>query len=232
MSRKLIDVTGTINNGMWNYDEPFPNINIRPLPPVGWLEGITVGCEIFDGFHSQTGTYLETPAHSYGNRNSYALIDLKPEQMYEIPCVVLNVGMWDIDHQLGRRGITVEDLENCFNAKDIKEGDAILLGTGWGRYWFHPENLDYCPYITYDAMMWLLDKKPCLIGSDTARWDHLEHPQNHFGAFYEAGILMAAGFVDLEQCTAPRCKLTILPPKFAITSVAPARAIIIEETED
>ena len=132
--KKYIDITGTINNGMWNYDEPFPQINIKPLPPISWLGGKTVGCEIFEGFHSQTGTYLETPAHSYGNGNSYALIDVKPEQMMDIPCVVLNVGMWDMDPELGRRGITVEDLEGCFNAKDIQEGDAILIGTGYGRY--------------------------------------------------------------------------------------------------
>ena len=117
--KKYIDITGTINNGMWNYDEPFPQINIKPLPPISWLGGKPVGCEIFEGFHSQTGTY--------------ALIDVKPEQMMDIPCVVLNVGMWDMDPELGRRGITVEDLEGCFNAKDIQEGDAILIGTGYGR---------------------------------------------------------------------------------------------------
>ena len=227
--KKYIDITGTINNGMWNYDEPFPQVNIKPLPPISWLGGKTVGCEIFEGLNSQTGTYLETPAHSYGNGNSYALIEVTPEQMMDIPCVVLNVGMWDMDPALGRRGITVADLEGCFNAKDIREGDAILIGTGYGRYWFHPNNLDYAPYITYDAMMWLLDKKPCLIGADTARWDNLEQPQGHFDAFYKAGILMGGPFVDLEKCTAARCKLTILPPKFAITSCAPARAIITEE---
>ncbi len=232
MARKLIDITGTINDGMWNYPDPFPTLHIRPLPRTGWLAGTNIGCEIFDGFQSQTGTYLETPAHTYGNRNSYSLMDLKLEQMYEIPCVVLNVGMWDIDYHRGNRGITVEDLECCFNAKDIREGDAIILGTGWGRYWFHPDGLDYCPYVTYDAMMWLLDKKPCLIGSDTPRWDCPKNPQGHFSKFYEAGILMGAGFVNLEECTAPRCKLTILPPKFAVTCCAPARAIIIEETDD
>ena len=170
--------------------------------------------------------------NQYGNGNAYALIEVPVEKLYNIPCVVLNVGMWDINPILGCRAITLEHLQSCFNADQIREGDAILVGTGWSRYWFHPDYLKYSPYFTKEAMEWLLSKKPCLIGSDTARWDHLEHPQNHFGAFYEAGILMAAGFVDLEQCTAPRCKLTILPPKFAITSVAPARAIIIEETDD
>ncbi len=227
--RKVIDITGVINNGMWNYDAPFPDINIKPLPPIDWLGGKTVGAEIFEGCHSQTGTYLETPAHSFGNGNSYALIEVPVEKLIDIPCVVLNVGIWDMDPATGRRGITVEDLERCFNADQIQEGDAVLVGTGWGRYWFHPDNLDYAPYFTTDAMEWIIAKKPFLIGGDTARWDHLEKPQAFWNDFYGNNILMGGPFVDLERCSAPRCKLTILPPKFAITSCAPARALIIEE---
>lgn len=64
---------------------------------------------------------------------------------------------WDIAYH---RGITVEDLERCFNAKDIREDDAIIHGTGWA----------------------------------------------------------AAGSILLSQ--------------FAVTCGAPARAIIIEETDD
>jgi kynurenine formamidase len=137
--------------------------------------------------------------------------------------------MWDMDAQKGRRGITVADLEGCFNAKDIREGDAILVGTGWGRYWFHPDNLTYAPYFTKAAMDWLIAKKPSILGSDSARWENLEKPQGFFDDFYAANILMAAPFVDLEKCTAARCHLTILPLKISKTSVAPARAIIVEE---
>ena len=70
--RKIIDVTGLIDKGMWNYDPPFPEINIVPLPPIPWLGGKTVGAEIFEGLHSQTGTYLETPAHHFGNSGSFS----------------------------------------------------------------------------------------------------------------------------------------------------------------
>ena len=61
---KVIDITGIINNGMWNYDAPFPEINIKQLPPVPWCGNRIIGAEIFEGMHSQTGTYLETPATS------------------------------------------------------------------------------------------------------------------------------------------------------------------------
>ena len=128
--KKIIDITGLIDKGMWNYELPFPEVNIVPLPPIPWLDNVTIGAEIFEGVHSQTGTYLETPAHFYGNDNSYLLIDVPAEKTYEVPCVILNLGMWEMDIEKGRRAITVADLEACFNAKDIHEGDAILC---W--YW-------------------------------------------------------------------------------------------------
>lgn len=227
--RKIIDITGEINEGMWNYGNPFPEIKIKPLPPIEWLDNAVFGVEIFEGLHSQTGTYLETPAHFFVNGESYPLIDVPIEKLVDVPCTVLNLGEWELNEKEGRRGITVEDLENCENSKNIREGDAILVSTGWGKYWFHPRNLDCAPYFTKEAMLWLISKKPFILGADTARWDSLENPQNFFKDFYEANILMAGPFVDLEKCTAPRAKLTILPPKFPITSCAPARAIIIEE---
>ena len=32
--KRMYDITGTIENGMWNYDAPYTPINIIPLPPV------------------------------------------------------------------------------------------------------------------------------------------------------------------------------------------------------
>ncbi|MDO4846262.1 MAG: cyclase family protein [Oscillospiraceae bacterium] len=229
--KRVIDITGVIKEGMWNYDAPFPSIQIKPLPPIPWLGGKTVGAEIFEGLHSQTGTYLETPAHNYGNGNSYALIDVPVEKLIDIPCVVLNVGMFDMDPSAGRRPITARHLEQCFNAAYIQPNDAIIIGTGWGRYWFHPDNLKYAPYLTKEAMDWIIEKKPFLLGSDITRWENLEKPEGFFDDFYAANILMAGPFVDLELCKAPKCRLTVLPPKFAITSCAPSRAVIIEDRE-
>jgi kynurenine formamidase len=137
--------------------------------------------------------------------------------------------MWDMNPQAGRRGIKVADLESCFNAKDICEGDDILVGTGWGRYWLHPDNLKYAPYFTREAMDWLLSKKPFILGGDSARWENLEKPEGFFPDFYAANVLMAGPMVDLEKCSAPRCRLTILPAKFPKTSCAPSRALIVEE---
>lgn len=61
-SASVIDITGPIQEGMWNYEPPFPVFHRSPLPQVPWVDA-PVYCDIFEGIHSQTGTYLETPAH-------------------------------------------------------------------------------------------------------------------------------------------------------------------------
>ena len=62
ISMKVYDLTGPIQDGMWGYEPPFPAFHLKPLPQPEWV-ATRVYCEIFEGIHSQTGTYLETPAH-------------------------------------------------------------------------------------------------------------------------------------------------------------------------
>lgn len=228
--KKITDATGIIQEGMWNYELPFPKISIKPLPPVPWVEK-PVYCELFEGMHSQTGTYLETPVHFYGNDDprTCLLIDVPVEKMVNVPCVVLNLTRVEKSPDKKRHGITVLELESCTNAKDIRPGDAILVGTGWGRYWMDADYLNAGPYFTKAAMEWLIAKKPAMLGGDSARWENMEHPEGFFPDFYAADILMVGPLVNLEQICSPRCLLTALPIKIAGTSSAPARVVLIEE---
>ena len=225
---KIIDITGIIQEDMWHYEPPFPKIEIKPLPDVPWVKG-DVFCELFEGMCSQTGTYFETPAHFYGNDKSYLLIDVPLEKCVNIDCVVLNVGEKEPAEGEKRYGITVKDLESCSNAKDLKPGDALLISTGWGTHWSQEDYLEKGPYMTYDAMMWCIDKKPSIMGGDTARWENLEKLEGFFPKFYAADILMLGPCVNLELVTKPKVKLTVLPLKLPRTSCTPCRAILIEE---
>jgi kynurenine formamidase len=147
----------------------------------------------------------------------------------DVPCVVLNLGLLEKSPDGSRHGITVNELESCLNAKDICEGDAILVGTGWGRYWMDPDYLNTSPYFTKAAMDWLISKKPSILGSDLGRWENLDKPEGFFPDFYAADILMVGPLVNLEKVTSHRCRLTALPLNIARTSCAPARVVIIQE---
>lgn len=213
---RIIDITGELYSGMWSYGPPFPALNIKPLAEVEWVK-YDIYAEVFEGLNSQSGTYLETPAHLLGEA-SYPLIDVPVDKLVDIPCVVLNVG--------AQRGepITRQMLESCKNADKIKEGCAVLVSANYGEKWKDDDYLASCPFFTREAMDWLISKKPFLLGSDFPRWDNLEKPQGFWQDFYNADILMLAPVVNIEEVDT--ALLTVLPIKAAVTSCAPCRAIL------
>jgi YesN/AraC family two-component response regulator len=164
---RVIDITGQIYEGMWNYEEPFPKFEMEPLGEVEWAK-TEVFCEIFKGMHSQTGTYLETPAHFYGNENCYLVSDIPIEKLVNIPCYVINLNEKDFNVSFSpleinypkRKFIDVNMIKAaCNNGKDIAEKSAILIGTGWGKYWREDFYLDKSPYFTYEAIKNLSNAK-------------------------------------------------------------------------
>jgi kynurenine formamidase len=120
-------------------------------------------------------------------------------------------------------------LAACPGAEDIQPGDAVLVGTGWGKHWMEPHYLDASPYFTYEAMEYLVNKKPFLLGTDFPRWESFEHPQNLFPLFYAGDILMLAPLVNLENIPSTRVRLTALPLNIPGTSCIPCRAVITED---
>lgn len=222
----MIDITGKIYNGMWNYEPPFPRVNIRPLPQVDWVE-TQVYCEIFDGLHSQTGTYLETPAHLLGER-SYPLAQVAISRIANVPAVVLRLPSFPMDG--ARRPVTAEALAHAPGAALLREGDAILVCADWGKHWRAPVFLDASPYFTHDAVDWLLAQKPSILGTDFPRWENLEKPEGFFPKFYAADVLMLAPCVNLERAELARYRLFALPLAVENTSCAPCRAVLVEES--
>ncbi len=223
---KIIDVTGQITDNMWNYEYPFPKYNIKPLPQPEWVD-TKVYCEIFDGLHSQTGTYLETPAHFFGPQKSYSLYKVPVEKLVDIRASHIKLDLSHFD--TGKREkITREMLEEASKDLEIREGDALIFSCGWGKYWSDKKYLDCSPYLSYDAMEWLVSKKPSILASDVPRWENLEKPEGFFEMFYKADILMLAPLVNLEKAGTKNISLTALPLNVTDTSCAPCRAVIKE----
>jgi len=212
-----LDITGEIHSGMWSYGDPFPTVQVKPVGDVDWVK-YRIYAEVFDGLNSQSGTYLETPAHLLGE-DSYPLIDVTVDKLVDIPTVILNLG-----EVTG--AVTTQMLENCPAAKLITKGCAILVGTEYGKKWKNENYVTHGPYITYDAMKWLISKEPFLLGSDFPRWDNLQRPQGFWQEFYDADILMLAPCVDLELAEKETALLTVLPIKVEKTCCAPCRAIL------
>ena len=223
---KIIDVTGQIRDDMWNYEFPFPKYKLKPLPQPEWVES-KVYCEIFEGMHSQTGTYFETPAHFFGPEDSYNLEAVPVEKLVNVRCSHIKLDR-TIFETGKREKITVEMLEEASKDIDIREGDALIFSCGWGIYWSDKKYLECSPFLSYEAMEWLVSKKPYILGADVPRWENLEKPEGFFEMFYKANILLLGPLVNLENVGTKNLTLTTLPINVIGTSCAPCRAIITE----
>lgn len=226
MILKITDITGKIENGMWNYEAPFPVFDLKPLPQPEWVD-IRVWCEIFDGMHSQTGTYLETPAHFFGPEKSYDLDKVDVASLCDVPVCHLKLDI-NIDGK-ERPKITKEMLEEALGERKIQEKSAIIISCGYGKKWFDKDYLDASPFISREAMEWIVEQKPYILGADLPRWENLEKPEGIFPIFYAADILMLAPLCNLEKVGIGKSTLTVLPINVTNTSCAPCRAIIKED---
>jgi len=224
VSKRIYDITGRIAPGIWSYGPPFPDYAIRPLPQPEWVE-TRVWCDIFEGMNSQTGTYLETPAHLLGPERSYNLEDVDVARLIDVPAVLLKLD--PAMHVPGRRArITREMLEEALGDRSVDRNTALILGCGWGKRWFEKDYLDSSPYISHEAMEWIVEKRPFILGADMPRWENLDRPENIFPIFYDADILMLAPLTIPEDIPETKLTLTVLPLNVGGTCCAPCRAIL------
>ena len=217
---KIIDITGRIHDGMWSYGFPFPDYKMSALPQPEWVE-TKVYCEIFEGLNSQTGTYLETPAHLLGYEKSYPLSEIPVEKLYEMPAIILNVECEECEKRPPITEAMLEAAAKTVDISDVRLG-ALIVSTGWGRHW------DSGDYLTLGAMRWLIDRKPFILASDTPRWENLDEPQGFFPEFYAADILMLAPLVNTENASKTNALLTVLPMAVDGSCCVPCRALLIE----
>lgn len=221
---KIYDITGKITKGMWSYGFPFPSFEMHPLPQPEWVT-TRIWCDIFYGMNSQTGTYLETPAHLLGPEQSYNLEKVEVSELVDIPTVLLKLNP-DM-HVPGQRAKVTEDmLEEALGGRHVNRNTAMILSTGWGSHWFDKDYLDGSPFISSGAMKWIVEKHPFILGADMPRWENLKKPEGIFPMFYAANILMLAPLVIPTEINHEILSLTVLPIRVMGTCCAPCRAIL------
>lgn len=217
---KIIDITGAIHHAMWTYGDPYPEVVVEEIPCPEWLPYKTYSWRFQLG--GQTGTYLETGLHM--ERGRPAVIDLPLPALLNRKAIVLKLEGKERKHDC----ITREELEAACETP-IQEGDCILLSVGRDAKWRDADYVTDSPYLRKEAMDWLIDKKPFLLGADWPRLDSWDTPQKFFPRFFAEGILLLAPLVNLRQVTRQRVTLTVLPIKVEASAAAPARAILVEE---
>jgi kynurenine formamidase len=220
---KIIDITGPIYEGMWNYVGEIKPFHLGKVKMS--YAGVEYELDSLENMTALMGTYFEVPGDVHG----YTTADVALEKLFMIDSYVLQMdyeGLREVD---GRPCIFREDMENAEKG-DIPAGSGIILSTGYGRNWKKPDYLDKCPYLTREAMDYLIDKKPFIVAFDTPAAESEKNPENIFERYFNENILTITACVNLERIEGFNVQLTVMPLHILKMALGcPARAFVVEE---
>ena len=224
--RKIVDLSGMIENDLWGYNE-LPGLeNIVPKAAVN-----TVATVKENGFFSSrivvatiSGTYLEAGSHILEDGrdlDSYSIEDfIKPVKIIRLP------------KQPEKSLIDDKMLEEC--APTINRGDALIIDTGWGSMWNKPGYVLQCPNMLRSALQWVLEKDISIFGVDVpcieASWSEEDEEEKGglLSEMFAQGVLLVAPLVNLTMIDTDAGTLFCMPLSVKGTSGAPARVLYME----
>jgi arylformamidase len=210
LGRRVVDLSHPITDGLVTYPGiPAPTIGSHLTFDESAAHNAT-GTEFSIGtitMAANTGTYLDTPAHRFRDGADLAQIPL--ERMADLPGVLVSAAPdGPADRAIGQNRIRagLSDVDPA--------GHAVLVHTGHSRRWGTTDYFADHPYLTDDAVEYLLSVRPALVGIDSLNID-----STHTGRRPAHSWLLAAGIPIVEHLRG----LDTLPHVgFRFTAAAPA----------
>lgn len=216
MSR-IIDLTLPLEHGLRGVSiEP-----ARTLAEHGWNASTL-------HLYSHAGTHMDAPTH-------FAVSDQTIDQIPLDKCmgpawVVDPAGKAGPASPYGRALIRVADLGRT--ADKIREGDGLLLRTGWSRQYREPAYRDELPRVSLELARWCVEKGVRILGVEppsVADVHNIEELTGVHKALLAGGVIIVEGLANLDQIHAEKVTFLALPLKVARGDGAPVRAFAIED---
>ncbi|KRB36778.1 cyclase family protein [Microbacterium sp. Root180] len=203
---RVVDLSHPIRAGLVTYPGlPAPEITphlTREDSRAKYAPGTEFAMDILTMI-GNTGTYLDSPFHRYAEGPDLAGLELS--SLVGLRAEVFHLeDAWTPE----RRGIRPETLAD----RDVR-GVAVLLHTGWDRWFGRPEYGSGAPFLTGEGAQWLIDAGAALVGIDSLNIDDTESG----GERPAHSLLLGAGVHVVEHLT----NLGELPPRGARFTAAP-----------
>lgn len=161
---------------------------------------------------ANTGTYVDAPFHRYANG----------KDLSELPLTSL----------VNLEGLVFHTQERANGAelfgKTKLKGKAVLVHTGWAKYWRTDQYFEGHPYLTEAAALWLRDQGAAFVGIDSLNIDSIasgERPVHT--VLLSAEIPIGEHFCNLEKLPDSGFRFHAAPVKVKGFGTFPVRAYAV-----
>ena len=162
-----------------------------------------------------TGTYLDSPYHRYGDAADLAGLDLAT--LVDLPAAVFH--LTDVGRAIG---------PDLFSDRDLR-GTALLLHTGWDAHFGTPAYANGAPYLTAAGTEHLVQQGVALVGIDSLNIDDTESGGErpaHSGLL-AAGVHVVEHLTNLGELPPHGARFTAAPPAVEGFGTFPVRAFAL-----
>ncbi|MEY9965174.1 arylformamidase [Streptacidiphilus sp. MAP12-16] len=223
-ARRLVELSHPIHHGMVTYPGlPGPELSDH-LSREASHDHYAEGTEFQIGRISMvanTGTYLDTPFHRFGDGADLSGIGL--EKLADLDGIVVRVGHDAVAADDPGRAIDVLAL-----APHEVTGRAVLIHTGWDRHWGTDQYGSGHPFLTRRAAEWLAAQRPALVGIDSLNVDDTEDgTRPAHTTLLAAGIPVVEHLRGLEQLPSDGFRFHAAPPRVVGMGTFPVRAFAV-----
>jgi arylformamidase len=164
------------------------------------------------------GTHVEVPYHCLPEGADLGRI---PAQQFAGEAAILDLRGYDPGAAIPLTAVQ----QAAAAAGGIRRGDIVLCMTGWSDH-YGTEDYSTPPYLSREALVWLVDHGLKILGVDTpgAMDPGVPDRQNHLPIF-EAGTLYIENLCNLDSVPQSRCFAVALPPAIEGLDALPIRVV-------
>ncbi len=208
---RFFDLSQPIENGMTFYPgDPEPRISPAAMEPPWQVTELHMG--------THTGTHIDAASHYIPTGRT---IDQYPPERFILSGVVVPVSRGDDE------AISVEILPTSL--ADLSPGGAVLIHTGWDRFWNTERYLRH-PYLSLEAARALVEAGAKLVGIDALNVDSTAQGTTHaHDILLGRDVLIVENLTRLDQLTpGVSYRFSFLPLRLAGLDGSPVRAVAWE----
>lgn len=160
MPTRMVDLSHTVEHGMITYKGLPAPVICDYLSREASRQRYAPGTEFQIGkieMVANTGTYVDSPFHRYAHGTDLAGLPL--------------TSLADLDCLVARIPAEKKAIERVpFDRAEVR-GKAVLVHTGWDRYWRTDAYFERHPFLTGALADWLADAGAVLVGIDSHNID-------------------------------------------------------------